>query len=261
MKIRDVGDKITATDVDGALTENRTAIDAAEAAIDAVEAEMDVHRPGTPMQNRLRLLGAPGAAVAGNTVTIGGDVYEFRGDSPPSGGTAGRIWVYNGADSAASRANLIDAINNEGGASEVTYDGAVTEAMYALAGVTTGDIILLSATAIGSKVAAPSATATACSETLATATDIWDSATMEGGVAQAPKQLQVKTVTLAAAHVAKGDYQFVFDFTPVDAIVVNHMRPQDEAWVISGDSVSLTLAGGGAPNNQATDVVSCIAIG
>ena len=72
-------------------------------------------RWGTPMTNRLRLLGAPGKAVQGNTVTTGAAgtlrTYEFRDDTPPTGGGAGKIWVYNGANSADSRTNLIDAMN------------------------------------------------------------------------------------------------------------------------------------------------------
>ena len=260
MGIRDVATLFTATTLEAALAEAKALVDANVTAVATAGSDLDIHRPGAPMQNRLRLLGAPGAAVEGNTVTIGADVYEFRGSTPPAGGTAGRIWVYNGANSAASRANLIAAINNEGAAAEVTYDGAVTESMYALAGITTGDIILLSATAIGSKVAAPSATATACSDGLDTATDIWDSATMEGGVAQAPKQIAMKTITLAASHVAKGTIEATFSFTPTHAIVKNRSRPQNEAWTISGNSVSLTLAGGASPNNQATDIIDFLAM-
>lgn len=258
--INDAGDIITGTTVEAALQENRTAIDTAEAAIVVNAADLDAHRPGVPMQNRLRLLGAPGPAVAGDTVTIGGDVYEFNANTPPSGGTAGRIWVYNGASSAVSRANLINAINNVTDAPNITYDGAVTEAMYAFAGITTGDIIVVSATAIGSTTAAPSATATATTETLTTVTDIWDEATMRSGDLQAANALQIGYGRILAEHIVKGTFEMTFSFTPTRAVVINHQRPQDEAWAISGNSVSLTLAGGGAPNNQANDYVSVIAM-
>ena len=212
---------------------------------------------GLPMVNRLRLLGAPGAAVAGNTVTIGTTVYEFRGDTPPSGGTAGRIWVYNGADSAASRANLIKAINTVVDAAVVTRNGVASPAVKAIDGVTTGDIIVYSATTSGGDIV-PSATALATTETLDTATDIWDGATMGGGRLRAPrKRAHAAPVTLAAAHIAKATFQFVFDFTPTRAIVINRMRPQNEAWTITGNMVSITLAGGASPNNQPNDVLEC----
>lgn len=256
--IEDSGALITGTTVEAALAENRAAIDTAEAAIDVTEADLVTTRPGVPMQNRLRLLGAPGAAVEGNTVTIDTDVYEFRSDSPPSGGTAGRIWVYNGADSAASRTNLIDAINGVVDADRITRDGINTEDVVASAGVTTGDIVIQSADDIGGN-PIPSATALACSETLATATDIWDAANMYSGLAQQARQGMAVAVTLNAAQIAKGDVQVYFDFTPRSCVVVNRMRPQDEAYEITGDAVSLTLAGGGAPNNQANDIIDVIA--
>jgi hypothetical protein len=244
--ITDAGSIITATTLEGACQEFATDINTA--------------CPGMPMMNRLRMLGAPGAIVATNTVTIGGDIYEFNANTPPSGGTAGSIWVYQGADSAASRTNFINAVNNVTDAPNITYDGAVTESMYALAGVTTGDVVILSATAIGSTTAAPSTTATATTETLATAEDIWDETTMYGGKAEVATQIGRATIIVDAAHIAKGNLQAYFDFTPTTALVKNRMRPQDEAWVITGNAVSLTLAGAAAPNNQANDVIDIIAI-
>jgi len=43
--------------------------------------------------------------------------------------------------------------------------------------------------------------------------------------------------------------------------VKNRMRPQTEAWTITGDRVVLTLGGGVAPANQAADVIDVIALG
>jgi len=223
-----------------------------------IKAVGDALRPGIPMQNRLRLLGAPAAAVEGNTVTIGADVYEFRDSSPPAGGTEGRIWVYGGANSAASRANLIDAINGVVDADLVTRDGDNTEEVVAAAGITTGDIVVQSADDIGGN-PVPSATPIACSEGLDTATDIWDAANTYAGIAMQARQIAAQTLTLNAAQIAKGDVQVYFDFTPRGCILVNRMRPQNEAYTITGDAVSLTLAGGGSPNNQAADVIDIIA--
>lgn len=222
------------------------------------DSELDTIRPGVPMMNRLRLLGAPGAAVEGNTVTVGDDVYEFRGSTPPAGGTAGRIWVYNGANSAASRANLINAINGVVNAATITRNGTNTEEVVASAGVTTGDVIVQSADDIGGD-PIPSSTIIACAETLATATDVWDQANSYNGLATTLREAIAVALTLTAAMIAKGTVEVFFDFTPRSVIVVNRSRPQNEAYTISGNAVSLTLAGGASPNNQATDVLDIIA--
>lgn len=244
--IEDPLGKITATDVEGALVENRTALDVAEANI-------AILRPGIPMQSRLRMLGAPAAIVAADYLTIGADIYEFRADTPPTGGTAGRVWLYNGANSAASRATLIKAINGDVDAALIANEVA-TELMLAAAGVTTGDVVVQSADAIGGS-PAPSATATATTDNLTTATDIWDHTAMQYGEAVVPAQAACVTVTLGAEEMAKADMQVYFDFTPTKCFVGNRSRQQDEAYTISGNAVSLTLAGGGSPNNQSGDVL------
>jgi hypothetical protein len=258
--IEDSGSIITATDVEGALAENRTAIDAAEASLVTAHAELDTTHPGLPMMNRVRMLGAPGAIVEGDTVTIGADVYEFRSSTPPAGGTAGRIWVYQCADSAASRANLINAINGVVDAATITRDGTNTETVLASAGITTGDVVIQSADGIGGSVV-PSAAVIVCAEALTTVTDIWDQANTYNGLAQATRQVAAVTVTLTAAMIAKGNLQVYCDFTPVSCVIVNRSRPQNEAYTITGDAVSLTLAGGGSPNNQAADVLDIIIFG
>jgi len=224
----------------------------------ADDADLDTLCPGIPMMNRLRLLGAPGAAVEGNTVTVGADVYEFRGSTPPAGGTAGRIWVYNGANSAASRTNLIDAINGVVDAARITRDGTNTELVIGAAGITTGDVLVRSAVSIGGT-PAPSATPIACAETLATAADVWDAANTYSGIAQQPRQTAAVAITLSAEMIAKGNIQSYFNFTPRSAIVVNRSRPQNEVYTITGNAVSLTLAGGASPNNQAADVIDILA--
>jgi hypothetical protein len=147
------------------------------------------------MFNRLIMLGAPGAIVAGNTVTIGTDIYEFNAATPPTPGTAGSIWVYNGANSAASRANFINAVNGVVDAPTIYRTaqdagaGTNVETVLAAAGTTLGTVDLWSADAIGGNIT-PSATATATTETLATVTDVWDDTTMYGGVAQGATQSQ-----------------------------------------------------------------------
>jgi len=238
--IDDVGDYYSGSSVESALQ------------------DVGANRPGMPMQNRLRMLGAPGAIAAGNTVTIGADVYEFNANTPPSAGTAGYIWVYQGASSADSRTNFINAVNAVIDAPNITYDGAVTEDLLAGPGITTGDVALISADAPGGNIA-PSTTAIATTETLTTVTDIWDNATMRQGQDQGPTSAAMSTITLTAADIAKGDIQAYFTFAPSHCILSNRSRPQDEAYTIVGNAVSLTLAGGGSPNNQVGDVIDVIA--
>lgn len=214
-------------------------------------------RPGVPMQNRLRMLGSPAKIVQGDTVTIGADVYEFRDDTPPTGGTAGRIWVYNGAASTNSRANFIKAINGVVDAALIA-EAVATETLLAAAGVTTGDVIVQSATAVGGS-AAPSTTATATTEVLTSANDIWDHTTMQYGVAAVPTQSQHVVVTLGAEELAKTTFEVYFDFVPTGANVVNRSRPHNEVVSISGKAVTCALTGGGSPNHQSGDVVDVTA--
>lgn len=227
---------------------------------DESEAVHILARPGVPMQNRLRMLGAPGAIAAGDYLDIGDDTYEFRDDTPPTGGTAGRIWVYAGATSAVSRENFVNAVNGVVDAATIGGDSVATENVLAFEGITTGDVVIVSADAVGGD-PVPSATAIACTENLTTATDIWDAANTYLGEAAGISQLQLVTITINAAMIAKGTVEAQFDFTPLACILVNRMRPQNEAFTISDDCVSLTLAGGGSPNNQDTDVIDIIAIG
>lgn len=244
--VEDAAGVLAATTVEAAVVENA--------------ANLDVHRPGVPMINRLVMLGAPGAIAAGDTVTIGADVFEFNAATPPAGGTAGRIWVYQGADSAASRANFINAVNGVIDAPNITYDGPVTESMVAAAGTLLGTVDVLSADSTGGA-AAPSGTATACTETLTTPTDIWDSPTMYAGQAQGSTQLQLTTVTITAAMIAQGTLEIEYDFTPVSCMLLSRSGTTAEAYTITGDRVVLTLSGGGPPAYQVGSVLDVLAQG
>lgn len=224
---------------------------------------------GAAMGNRVRMRGAPGAIVAGNTVVIGADTYEFRGNAQPPapGGTAGRIWINSGADSAASRANFVDAVNGVVRAADIwrtAQDATLatnTELVTATqVGQALGDVRVYTSTTIGSGVAAASGTATATTETLATGTDIWDQATMYGGVAEGVGAIGHVAITITAQMVTKGSVEAQFPFTPVAACVVDRSRPHDEvATILAGNMVSVTLTGGVSPNIQAADVIDIVA--
>jgi len=213
---------------------------------------------GAPQQNRLFLATLP---TAGDWISVEGTdavvvPYEFRADSPPTGGTAGRIWVYDGGGAAAARVNLVDAINGVVDANRVAR-GAVAD----LAGFVARDAV--AQTSVMIMEVAGSETARNLTENLTDGADIWDSATTVGGMLETRQRLVIQTLTINADQIAAGELIFSTGIQPVWALVINHNRPQNEAWAIiaATNAVALTLAGGAAPNNQAADVVTCIAIG
>lgn len=216
---------------------------------------------GIPMVNRLFCNGAAGAAILNaDFLTIGADVYEFRNSTnPPLGGTAGRIWVYQGANAAASRANLINAINHVT-VNTVAYPvaGVVENFLAAAAAVAATSIDIVSSDVPGGN-PKPSATATACTDNLTTATDIWDQATCYGGYLEAIRRVAPPVkVPVTAAMIAQGSVQVRYDFTPsIDRSTwYNQTAAHNiEAVAVVGNSLSMTLAGGGAPKVQPADVL------
>jgi hypothetical protein len=233
---------------------------------------------GGPAINRLRMEGAPGAMVQGNTVTIqravNTDVYEFRGSTPPVGGTNGRIWVYNGVDAAASRANLIKAINGTVDVAVVTRTaqdinaGTNTALVSAVAGDPATSITVGSSAAIGDGIFFdPNRDILQCSETLASPNDVWDGAIVFNRGGCAGSAMNACSVTITAAMIAKGSVEvfanYLTDPSQINYLsVTNRSRPLVEPFMVNGDAtVSLILSGGGAPNTQPADIVDFMIIG
>jgi len=226
---------------------------------------------GVAQINRVRMLGAPGKIAAGDKVVIGVDTYEFNSHTPPdsSGGlgggpgsaTPGAIWVYQGNNSVDSRGIFIDAVNGVVSTGRITRTaqdataGTNVEPVKAMAGLFTGDIIVVSADAVGGNIIATGIQQT-CSETLTTPADKWDTGSMHSGRAQSTGRVAFATAVISANDIAKGSVQVAFPFTLLWANVSNMMRAQDEAWTLVGNNfVSLTLASGASPHNQANDVI------
>lgn len=228
----------------------------------AVGAKPAVHI-GAPQQNRLNLAAFP---ANGDWISVTGAdgvvvPLEFRDSSPPVGGTAGRIWVYRGAALPAdSRVNLVDALNGVVDPNRISYDEAGGGAAIAPpVGFTGVDVVADTAVLYVEDV--PSETVRAVTENLTDAGDIWDAAATYGGLLETRQRHGWQQFAINADQITAGQAFFCFSFTPLRAIVINHARPQNEAWAIVGNTVRLTLAGGAAPNNQAGDVVSVIAFG
>lgn len=222
---------------------------------------------GTPMVNRLMADHGGVKFAQGRVVVIGADTYEFRDSTPPLGGTAGRIWVYNGANAAASRTNLIAAINNVVNAALVTrtaQDATAannTEKFFAQAGTTAFVTDIMSVGAIGTPTLitaiAASGVATSCTTTLTldTGTDLWDQATCYEGVTGAQRKVSFQTVTLNAQQIVLGNIQFYSPFVATGGHIQNRSRPQVEAVALTAGVLSLTLGGGLFGNNRAGDIL------
>lgn len=111
-----------------------------------------------------------------------------------------------------------------------------------------------------------SAQATACTETLAGANNVFASATMYGGRAPGQRRLSVQTRVPNATEVALATMHFAFDFAPtIVAVLVNVTATPgiSKAWsgaaTVAGNVVSLDNAGGTAW--AATDTVVLVVIG
>lgn len=221
---------------------------------------------GTAETNALLITVQPGN---GETVTIGTTVYEFRDSTPPVGGTDGRVWVYNGGGGGvgAARTNLRNAIRATtypGGDATVAYTGGVVPQNF-WASVVGNYVRIYSCAVLGALAPGASEAGTVCNDTLATVGDDWVNGSpgpCGGGRAETHTHWAAAAAPgLTAAKIASGTLEFVFPFQPMGCVVINRMRPQNEAYIISGYNVQLTLAGGGAPNNQVNDVIDCIAWG
>lgn len=198
---------------------------------------------GAAMTNRLNMATVPANT---ETVTIGANIYEFRTSTPPAGGTAGRIWVYEGGGVVATaRANLVNAINNVVDAPNITYNGTVTNPL--VAAVSGADVTVISSAAVGSATVAASTSALACTDGLGAVLDVWDQATMYGGKAENTRSAAVSGVAIVGQMVTQGSVAFPFPFVPTRAIVVDRARPHTEVVTIAGQSVSVTIGGGAAP--------------
>lgn len=160
----------------------------------------------------------------GETVTIGGDVYEF--DRAESGVTAGRIAVTGHADDTPANASdaLIATINSDGRELVTAVD------------ISANEILLLSDS--------PGAVVLALAETMAGSNNAVSAAAMYGGAAAAAKRVATSVRVPNATEVALGNLHFGFDFTPTLVQVT-----------IRTTSTGVTVAWDGATTITGTRVV------
>ena len=223
---------------------------------------------GTPRVNQLFLNGLAGAAIAAGdycTITDGvtSDIYEFRASTPPAGGTAGRIWVYQGANAAASRANLVKAINGTVDANVVTRTSATNTIKVTAAQCATGNsVVVWETTAIGNSIGQTTVVGTLQgTENLTEAADVWNALNFpQYGAPSSSMKIACCRIGITAAMIAQGSLDFVLPFSATYIALQNCSRQQDEAITINSD-VYLALASGASPHNQANDVIQFLAFG
>lgn len=135
----------------------------------------------------------------GETVTIGGDVYEFDDDDDFTEGNI-QVDVSGGLTPTAASEALVDAIASQQGVEVIT---AVA--------ISVNEILISPTSGVGS--------ALACTQTMGGANNAWGSATMYGGVAAATKNYASAFRVPTAAEVTLGNMHFAFQFTPTVAHV------------------------------------------
>ena len=181
--------------------------------------------------------------TAADTIGIGADTYEFNG-------AGANINVTIGGSAAATRANLITAINTLG-TEKVFADGVGTAVRIRSANARGGSVVGVSPNIV-------------LAESITAAADVWDvgNVNMNTLAGEPPSSGQVAhaALTVTAAMITSGA-RVDFPFTPVHLTVqvftsANVVRPAGaDAFAIGDGGVAITFAGGGAPNIQATDVL------
>lgn len=210
----------------------------------------------------------------GDTLTIGADVYEFVNtavDTIINNDT--RIAVVIGATAAATRANLIAAINATDANNQhatVTLADELTPAKANGTETVFADEVGTTVRIQGADVVGGNPTAgeysIALGEAITHAADIWNVGnvnlnTLADGAASA-RSVTFASVTVTAAMISNG-YSVVFPFTVVGFTLFAQAATGGiragavgDLAVASGTSIGLTFSGGAAPAWQATDVLT-----
>lgn len=196
-----------------------------------------------------------------NTIVIGAHTFTFVA---ALGAAAANTQILLGGAVAASRTNLLNAINGVASASVVP--GTVAVPSIVADEVAAGVIrIRLAATRGGA--ATPGTLAAALAETMGGAGNgPWSAANMNvSGRAEAEVQVTTGQVAITAEMVTATAYQLELPFTPT-VLVWNVttaggvLRASTDAVTIVGDAINIALAGGAPPAVQATDVFRFVAL-
>jgi len=182
-----------------------------------------------------------------NTVTIGSDVYEFEG-------AGSNINVLKGANAAASRANLVIAINTEG--TELVVADQPT--------VPANSVRIRPADRVGGTAQIGAGPSIAVSETLTDAADIWNAANLNETGASPYKKVARGTIVANSTNLL-ATIALEMEFTPVVlhwAAFDTNGAPKvtDCQCAISGDFLTFDFDVG-STDLSATDYVTWVAFG
>lgn len=208
--------------------------------------------------------------TAGNTITIGADVYEFKSSGNVAADT--NIAVLRGADAAASLVNLLAAINaedaNNAHATLFKTDGTTpalangTENVLATAPATS--LFIQPADEPGGTLV-PSSPSIALSDTLAAAV-AWSVTNLNtaGGRTEGQRSCVRVSFAITAAMITYGGTIFSVPFTPAGftwsartATGATRVSGADTLAVVAGSIFMLTL-GNDTADLDATDIVTAI---
>ena len=216
--------------------------------------------------------------TAGDTVTIGADVYEFQA-ALGSVTLDSNIGVELSGAAATTLVNLRDAINAQdadGLHDSIKLIDHITPAKAngtepVVASLLSASQMLVKGAASAGGAVSVGPVSLVLGESMTPVPNVWDCGNVNMNTlgAKAEGQLQMGKASYTVANASAGVVRaFSFPFA-VDSFVP-HVRTSsggerqtdgNDTFVISGNEVILTLAGGAAPDIQNTDVVTVIALG
>ncbi len=198
-----------------------------------------------------------------DTITIGTKTFTFKTTLVAATTTT---QVKRGANAAATLAVLLNAINGVADAANIVADTTPFALSVVADAVTATKLRLRLAASQGGTPIAGVSTSLALAETLTDAADIWSAANLNvSGKAPTDSKMSVFQFAVTAAMVTNGSYQVELPFTPTACMVfvtssAGVQRASTDAVTISGDAISVALAGGASPAIQAGDLVRVLAI-
>ena len=213
--------------------------------------------------------------ATGNTLTIGGDVYQFRPAAASVTNDTYKAVEIAGAGAAATAANLVLAINATyhpdqhpnifkiGGVVPALADGTENVVADYIAGTTSVRIRYAANPGGAIAVGSPSIV---LAENITDIADVWDVGNVNmntlAGHVNMNRQHAIAQLTITAAMVTNTMARVDFPFAPV-IIKVQIMSSGGvirangtDTFVIGNNGVLITLASGAAPNIQSTDIVT-----
>jgi len=200
--------------------------------------------------------------TAADTITIGGKTFTFK-SSLVAATTTTQVKILGSA--ALTLAALLDAINGVTNANVVLDTTPFTASIVADA-VTATVLRIRKASAQGGTAIAGTVSSTALACSITAGASAWSAANLNvSGKAATDSKMSVGAVTITAAMVTNASFQIELPFTPTTlhwtcSASTGVQRAITDAVTISGNAISVALAGGASPAIQAGDIFRFTAI-